>query len=435
MKVALAILLNAALLAVLLPWLWRQWQQVRGWTRAVLVLSLSARLAVGIAGGLHLTNDAEYMSVPSRALTAELWAAPGAALDILRVNKLHFAGYDMVFHSTSNTLLFIKVLVLLNLGSLGNDWLNALYLSIFSFVGCWQLARALGRAFPQTPAGAGALAFGLWPSVIYWASGVTKESVVLGSSTWLLAVFVELFYARQKPTKARQLMQVVTLVVLAVLHFNMRYFFAAPLIGVLTGLALLRLLQQAGLARGRWAQVVVMTIVLGGGAWLASEVSPVFRLNKFTNQVMIIYTHDLRLSLGRPHFEYPDLRPTPESTFRHMPLAVVNALTRPWLGESKELRYVVVGLENALLLVLLVVAVLAAWRGKSGKLPFGLVLALIIYCLVVAILIGLSTPNLGTMHRYRSGMLPYLVLLLLQNDYATAALRRLGLRNEEGVPE
>ncbi|MEJ7664131.1 MAG: hypothetical protein WKG07_33680 [Hymenobacter sp.] len=87
---------------------------------------------------------------------------------------------------------------MLNLASLSSDWLNAAYLSLFAFVGCWQLVASAGPGVSETPAGAGVLAFVLWPSVVYWASGVTKEAVVLGSGAWLLAVCVELFYGRQQ---------------------------------------------------------------------------------------------------------------------------------------------------------------------------------------------------------------------------------------------
>ena len=54
-----------------------------------------------------------------------------------------------------------------------------------------------------------------------------------------------------------------------------------------------------------------------------------------------------------------------------------------------------------------------------------LVLALLLYCLVLAGLIGLSTPNLGTLHRYRAVLLPWLLWLLLQHDGARRLLRRL----------
>lgn len=54
-------------------------------------------------------------------------------------------------------------------------------------------------------------------------------------------------------------------------------------------------------------------------------------------------------------------------------------------------------------------------------------LALLFYCLALAVLLGLSTPNLGTLNRYRAALLPFVLWLALQNDYAARGIRRLGL--------
>jgi len=116
-----------------------------------------------------------------------------------------------------------------------------------------------------------------------------------------------------------------------------------------------------------------------------------------------------------------------EKLAAHAPLAVANALTRPWPGESWQPLYVAAALENVALLALLTLAAWAAVRGRPGRLPFSLTLGLVVFCLVLAFLIGITTPNLGSLNRYRSGLLPYLLLLLFQNDYAAAAFRRLGL--------
>ncbi|WP_210516242.1 hypothetical protein [Hymenobacter terricola] len=434
MKMALAIFLNAALLAVLLPWLGRQWRQARGWVRAALAFGLGARLLVGIVHARHLVQDAERMSGYGRLLTAQFWVDPAAAIHTLGSDEMRFAGREVVFYGMSNTFFFAKVLGVTNLASMGTNWLNAVYLSIFCFVGCWQLVRALSQTFPKTPVAAGMLAFVLWPSVIYWASGIVKESVVLGSGAWMLAVFIELFYGGKRVTGTRLWLGITGLLLLGILHFKMRYFFAVPLFGGLTVLIVVSVLQRLGLVRSRWLQVGVAVLVLSGGAWVASEVSIVFRLNKFTSQLMYMRTQGVHASAGKTFIDYPDLRPTPESVLRHVPQAIANTLTRPWLGESFEGPYILAGLENLLLLSTLAAALLAAWRGKYGHLPFGLVLALVIQCLALAALLGISTANLGTLHRYRSVMTPYLLLLLLQNDYAAAAFRRLGLNNQRGWP-
>ncbi|GAB3847751.1 hypothetical protein GCM10028822_09600 [Hymenobacter terrigena] len=437
MKIALAIFLNSALLAGLVPWLRRQWREApAGWWRATLVTSLSVRVAVGLFRNWHLQLDAKFMSDLSQPITEQLWKHPTQAWQTLTqaVTLIHFKYYTAVFQGLSNTWFFIKVLAFLNLASGGIGWLNGLYLSLFAFVGCWQLVCVLARVFPATPAGAGAVGFLLWPSVWFWATGLSKESLLVGSGAWLTALVLERLYAEPRNQWSHVWWHRagwwLTVLVLAYVHFKMRYFFAAPLLAILVGIALVRGLQLRGLARSRWAQALALLAVMGSGLWLAQQVSVAFSVNKFTNQVVRVYTSDLPNLAGRPHFEYPDLRPTLESVLSYAPLAVANTLTRPFLGEARELRLAAAGAENLLLLVLLIVAVVGAVRGRAGHLQFILGLGLVIFCLVLAALMGLTTPNLGSLHRYRSDLMPYLVLLLLQNDYAAAALRRLGFRDK-----
>jgi hypothetical protein len=46
---------------------------------------------------------------------------------------------------------------------------------------------------------------------------------------------------------------------------------------------------------------------------------------------------------------------------------------------------------------------------------------------ILAILMGLTTPNLGSLNRYRNDLLPFFLLLVLQNDYAAKVISWLGL--------
>ncbi|MFD1467241.1 hypothetical protein ACFQ48_03315 [Hymenobacter caeli] len=435
MKIALALVLNVALLAGLLPWLRRQWRGSGSAWRAALAAGLGARLLVGALRDGHPVSDAGYVQHLGQLLTAQLWASPAAGWQSLAGDAVQFAGERVVYYGMSNTLFLAKVLAVLNLASLGVAGLNAGYLSLFSFVGCWQLARALARGFPAAPAGAGLVGLVLWPSVAYWAAGLNKEAALLGSGAWLLALTLDWLYAPAAAGPGRlPLGRGLAMLALGLLCFNMRYFFAVPLLEGMLGLALVQKLRRRGWVRGRGAQALVLAALLAAGVAVAPEVSVVFRLNKFTSQVLRIYDHDLLMSAGRPHFEYADLRPTPASFLAHAPLAALNTFTRPWLGESAEPQYVAAGLENALLLALGALALGALARGRGGRLPFALAVVLLGYCLLLAVLVGLSTPNLGTLSRYRSILLPFWVLLLLQNDYAAAALRRLGLGAPAGPP-
>ena len=434
MKILIALSLNTFLLAVVLQWLRRQWQWAApGDWRWVLGLGLALRVGVGIGRNVPLRLDAEYMSFVSDLVTEKLWANPASAGQLLTQAVTIFPTPhigDIVYQNSSNTWILIKILALLNFASLGYGWLNALYLSVFVFVGCWKLVRVLAERFPRTPPGAGALAFLFWPSVWFWATGISKEAVLLGSGAWLTAMVLSRLFGdsiSRHHSGRGQLQWWVGVLGLATLHFAMRYFMALPLLAGLAGLGLGRLLERRQMLPRHWAAVLGLLVVLSLGVWVAPQVSVAFRPNKFINQVVRVYSFELEHSVGRPHFEYPRLRPTGESLAVHAPLAVANALARPWLGEAKQLMYVAASLENLALLLLMALALGAIWRGPRGHLPFAVVLAVGVFCLAGLFLMGLTTPNLGSLNRYRSELIPFLVLLLLQQGYAATALRRLRL--------
>ncbi|WP_188815978.1 hypothetical protein [Hymenobacter cavernae] len=414
----MALLLNAALLLALGRWLRTQYQQptLRIWLVPLLLL----KLGVGVISWQRLSADAVFFQSWARVLTEQLWAAPSAWLQTMSSDTFLFEGHQLIYHGFSNTFFLIKLLSALNLLSLGHVLLNVLYLSLFCFVGCWQLVRTIEQVFPQTPRGATILAFLLWPTVLYWSSGLTKESLLVGSSAWLLALVLRWYYGTAQQPRLLGLW----IIILAILFFKMRFFFAALLLGALVALGVVRLVQQLGGARSRWGQVVLMALILSGGAWAAGEVIPAFRFNKFTSQLIRNYSDLRATSLERPHIEFNDLAPTGASIARNAPLAIGYTLMRPWPWEYHDPAYIAAGLENMVLLVVLVVASVALLQGRSGALPFALVVGLLFYCIVLAVLLGLSTPNLGTLNRYRAVLLPFLLFLLFQNAYAARWLNR-----------
>ncbi|UOQ77021.1 hypothetical protein MUN84_21545 [Hymenobacter sp. 5516J-16] len=421
LKLLVAFLLNALLLLAFLRWLPRV-RQLPGLGRWVLPTLALKLVATGISVML-LSEDARYFLVWSGRMTEQLWQSPGQWLRMLTTDEFHLGRWHLVFHGFSNTFFLTKVLSVANLASLNNPLLTACYLSVGSFVGSWELVRQLHRCFPAANAGAAIVGFLLWPTVVYWTAGLTKESLLVSSGALVVALVVRLLYG-ELPMRWPLLGG---LLVVVGLHFKMRYFFAVVLFGVLAGLGLVRLVQQLGIGRSRLVQISLIVGLLGAGAWAASEVSPVFRANKFTSQLQRNYTQLLASSRHRPHLTYPDLRPTTASVVRHAPQALVNTLVRPWPWEGSTVLYSIAGTENLGLLLVLLLALGAVGRRQPGYLPFALVAALLLYCCLVAVLLGLTTPNLGTLNRYRVTFLPFLLLLALQNAWATRLLRYLRL--------
>jgi hypothetical protein len=427
MKLAVAILLNLLVLATLGWWLRREYHRAAPALRRWLLPALALRVATGM---LPHGPDGEFALHWGEEFTARLWARPGMAWALWQGHEIRGEWGVYTLYEWSNTLFVIKIMGLLGVVSLSQAWLTCCYLSIAGFMGCWVLVRTLVRLFPAAPLGAGVGAFLLWPSVVWWASGATKETLVLGSGAALAALVISEVYKEAPPRKGwARLGWWLLLLGLAWLQVRLRYFFALPLLGSLVALVGTTLAQRRSWLRGGWLQLVLAMlagVVATGAVAVAVGGEPVSKAF-VTSQLWENYVHGVATSVGRPHLEYSGLRPTVSSMASYFPLAAAETLVRPWLGESAALRYVGVGLENLLLLGLLALATVAVVRGRPGRLPAALVLALLLYCVVLAGLIGLSTPNLGTLLRYRTVLLPWLLWLLLQNDYARRILRQLGL--------
>ncbi len=430
MKLGLALLLNLGLLTGFGIWLRAASRAAPPRLRRWLLPALAWRLLLTAFGTQYPESDMLVATVDSRLITNSMWEHPAQALATLQSASFALHGAYLHIYAWSNTLFWYKILALLNLATGGLLWLNVGYLSIGCFVGCWHLVRALARTLPATPAGAGVVAFLLWPTVVWWTNGLTKETLLIGTGAGFVALALPVFYGSGLPRRFWPAAgRLVGGLLLAWVMVRMRYYFALPLVGGVLALAAVRRATRRGWLRpAAWQQVGALLLLLSGAGAVAGALGgEQMRLTYFSHEVDANYHHGLLASPGRPHVTYPDWDPTPLGLLRHAPRAAEQVLVRPWLGESGLPRYVGAGLENALLVALVALALLAASQGRGGRLPVVLTVLLLVYCVLLAAFIGLSTPNLGTLHRYRAGLLPWLLLLMLQNDYARRGLRALGI--------
>lgn len=433
MRLVVSIFLNVLLASLFLYWLRREYRQASPGLRRWLLPALGWRLLCTAISSHWPSPDIINPNRPnpahwSRWLAAYFWEQPAKIWPTLQSASFQLNGQAVGFYKWSNTLFFYKILTLLSVMSGGVLWLNGLYLSLLSFVAFWSLVRVIGRVFPLASLSAASVAFLAWPTVVWWTAGLTKETLVVGAGAGVVALALPVLYGREQARFRPAVGQILLFLLLAWVMVRMRYFFALPLLGGLLALAAVRLATRRGwLGLGRLPQVAGLLLGLGLAAGIALALGGEhLSLRYFSREVAANYQHGLRTSPGRPHLAYADWQPTPAGLLGHAPLAAAYTLVHPWPGESKQLFYVGAGLENLVLVGLVGLALVAAWRGRAGRLPAALVVLLGLYCLLLAAFIGLSTPNLGTLNRYRAALLPWLLLLVLQNDYARGLLKKLG---------
>jgi hypothetical protein len=306
-------------------------------------------------------------------------------------------------------LFFVGLVSCINLLTGNSYWLTSLWLSFCSFAATWYLVRTLHQIFPDARAAASA-ALLFFPSVVFWSSGVMKESLAFGALCVLTALAVRWLY--RLPLRTPDAPWALVAVVLLLL---LKYYWAAVFFPCFVTSAILSrvpTLQTASVGRLITCWVALFAVLVTAAMLLHPNFYP-------QNFLTVIKTnHDALVAFTTSglYIHYYQLNESWGSMLLNAPWALVSGLLRPFLFEARSVFQALQGLENLALLVLLVFG-WQHWRlpAREHRLAW---LATLTFIGVLCVLLALSTPNLGTLSRYRIAFLPFFVFLLLMNTPA-----------------
>ncbi|OKL39413.1 hypothetical protein [Pontibacter flavimaris] len=430
MSIVFVYLLNLLLLGGLVWWLCRQaWaQEIKPYFWPALGLKVLFALAFAVFRYSYAaSSDTHVYQAASVQLLEYAQQNPVGYLKFLLTNQFESEALQASLPFTeypdfTNSFFFIKLLSVLNLATAGQYYLNNLYLALFSFWGSVYLVSGLARVLPKYKLAA-VMAFLFFPSVVFWSVGVMKEPVMFGSMCWLIGVALAFAHGHRLSVWGWLLLPLQLY-----LFIKIKLFYAALLLPLLLAYVLVQRLKVYFKPLQLLRTQLLLLLVLAGMAvlvvmWQRSVFNPDFILWNLENN----YSSLLHRSQHAPHIDLGNLEPTLSSMLLSYPEAALSSIYRPFIGESWKPLYLLSALENLLLLLLTGMAMASAFRKEAGIKIELLHVVLLVFILVMAGVTGLSTPNFGTLSRYRLVYLPFLVYLLLQNVYAQRLLQRLRL--------
>lgn len=298
----------------------------------------------------------------------------------------------------------VAILSIVNLLTYNNYGMSSVWFSIFSFWCSYRLVRKLDTIFPSDGL-ALRIAFLFVPSVVVWSSGILKESVAFGAVAILTVHFLSLM--RQEKLKWWAYIEIA---LAGFVLFSLKYYWAAVLIPSMAASLIIHWTVEK-----RWTSTWALV-----GSWLlvfvilsvaVSFSHPNFYLDRFLT--VVVDNNHAFVEISRPDnlIEYNNLSADWWSIVVNSPWALWSGLFRPMIFETSSLTAIAGAIENLLLLVLVL------WKLKYIRMPAPenrlIVLTAIVYIVVVCIFLALSTPNLGTLSRYRVGFLSFFVFLVL----------------------
>lgn len=320
---------------------------------------------------------------------------------------------DLLNHAP-RTIFLVKIMSLFSLIFNGNYWLMSVAISWVSFLGAWYLVVKVSTAF-KASAMAAFWAFLAFPSVVFWSSGIIKESLGLASLFFLSGVLVS--FCKGYKIKIWEWAGVVLAIWLG---WNLKYYWIGVFLPIAITTAVITLWVRLRPAMKSyemmlWAGVLVMFVLV------ATASHPNFYPGRFLEVIMENNRDFMRLSGENEAIHFYDLQPGWSSVVMNAPWAALSAMFRPFIWETYGLLSFAASVENLVVLFLVVTSLISVRKLATAEYRL-LSLAVVVYVLILAVFLALSTPNLGTLSRYKVGFLPFLIFLVLyQNKFASVS--------------
>ncbi|WP_375579843.1 hypothetical protein ABWH96_01830 [Marivirga tractuosa] len=295
---------------------------------------------------------------------------------------------------------------------------TALFFAFFSFWGLWMMYQSFCNIYPELKLHF-AIAIFFIPTVFFWGSGILKDTVTLGATGFLVYSFIQIFFER------KNLLWNVLLLLLSIYIITSvkLYIFLC----LMPALILWYFFYRIGRIRSLVAKILVAPFLLaiGGGvayyvALKAGEDNKRYALDQIAETAQVT-AYDIRYWTGKDAgsgYSLGELDGTFTSMIKLAPQAINVSLFRPYLWEVNNPLMLLSALE-ALFLLGLTIRLL--YRNKLLHITQSIRSPIILFCLIFAIIfafgVGISTYNFGTLSRYRIVMIPFYVMAIFILDF------------------
>lgn len=308
---------------------------------------------------------------------------------------------------------FIRVISPLYIFSGSSYWMLSIYLSLFSFTGLWILANTLIKLY-KINATVILISFFIYPSVVFWSSGVMKESFSMGMMAIVISMMLNLANRQNNFTVLKFILLLLFFGFLLII----KYYYLAALIAVLFPYAFVKYLSGTIeiLKENKSFRIILFFMVVLVASFVASFSHPLLNPSKIAESLYSNYSITLIGCDQISFYTFEGLSADPGSFIQHIPKSVIYGIFGPFLGQKNNLLMFINEFENAILLILFVTFILNNLK-KERLVKIDLeIISLLLYTIVLASFMAFASPNWGTLVRYKVGYLPFFLLAILNNN-------------------
>ena len=290
---------------------------------------------------------------------------------------------------------FIKILSVFNLLSFGHYYVNVIFYSFITLFGTLAIYRVMTDVFPGKKLSI-MLATFLLPSFLYWTSGIHKEGLIFTGIS--LIIYCIYFGYKQKKFGFRRTICVIAglMVVLALRNFIIVILVPAII---------------AWLIANRWPKYGLtifcsLYLLFGILFFTARYINPNL---DFPQAVVNKQREFKKLEAGGSTIPMKDLEPTAGSFLKNTPQAINLSTIRPYPSDVRHILSLAAAIEINMIILIFILFLFLRTKGNSND-SKNLMYFCIFFSMTLLLAIGFSVNNLGAIVRYRSVLMPLLVI-------------------------
>ncbi|MBV6644686.1 MAG: hypothetical protein KI790_04520 [Cyclobacteriaceae bacterium] len=298
---------------------------------------------------------------------------------------------------------FIKILS--PIVALTNDtyWLTSIYISLISFIGFWILIETLSEKYPNSRSWA-VICFGFLPSVVFWSSGILKDSIANSALCLAAACLLSILKENPRPWGKIVVFLITFVVVLKLKHY----------LGIVLLIIGIPAFSWSVLERFKFNKKFKITLITGIGicaALLASSIHPYLTFNRLPLSIYENYQL-LVAEVDTSKVIMYNLEPSWMSIIINGPKALFNGLFAPTIwGRPYSIITLPSRIENLAYLALTCFGVYQLIKKRKTLSVDSTTIFTVFGIILLSTFIALSTPNIGTLIRYKTAYLPFFLYL------------------------
>ena len=299
-----------------------------------------------------------------------------------------------------------------------NYWLAAMLTASMHFVIIILLIKQLEEQFYLSKLRLYA-AFVFFPSVLFWSSGLLKETLLTAGLYLVIIIYLKLLNKKVHLAMLQNSIFLLILLILLGLLFRLKYYYIAVFVPLIFAHYVASKLKPflIGIFKNEkvlFVQFAILLFLFLGSVLLATLSHPNLQLDFVleaivqNNEKMAAETTDATNLIN-----YSDLNAAPISFLKNLPHAFFQGLIRPYIWEEGNIFKKWVAVENACIVLMMLFALYKVVMRKINNPHFLEIATIVLFSIVMLALLSMATPNLGTLTRYKVGFLPFLLLLIL----------------------